>query len=314
MPQSFEESLFNVVIFDSFDKAGDNGEFLYRRIAQDYPNIKATFILSNKSKDWARLKAEGFNIYPFEGKYVGFIIKNATFVLFSKDVPDTNIKTFLMNNRYKTIFMGHGVTSTIYDDSFYISGTISSEAKYMLATSNGEYKVLTRYSKGKLTPIILGFPRHDTLLEKNTLRSSVEHKKQVFISFHWRRGGGTSRYFNDINNFLASEKLKQLHDSGVSIVFLPHAKFLNKLSQFKIPSWVKIPQIDTFQDILVESDVLVTDFSSNSFEMAYMDKPSVIYIPGANDLNASLNHYHLEHLDYVHMSYCKTKEQALSKI
>jgi CDP-glycerol glycerophosphotransferase (TagB/SpsB family) len=100
----------------------------------------------------------------------------------------------------------------------------------------------------------------------------------------------------------------------VSIVFLPHAKFLNKLSQFKIPSWVEIPKTDTFQDILVESDLLVTDFSSNSFEMAYMDKPSVIYIPGANDLNASLNHYHLEHLDYVHMSYCKTKEQAVSKI
>ena len=60
---------------------------------------------------------------------------------------------------------------------------------------------------------------------------------------------------------------------------MPHAMYWDLVSCFNLPSYVQIPANKMFQDILIESDVLITDFSSNSFEMAYMDKPTITYIP-----------------------------------
>ena len=40
---------FNLVITDYSDIAGDNGEYFYRRVREMYPNIKMTFLLSQKS-------------------------------------------------------------------------------------------------------------------------------------------------------------------------------------------------------------------------------------------------------------------------
>jgi len=73
---------------------------------------------------------------------------------------------------------------------------------------------------------------------------------------------------------------------------------------FNVPNYIEVPLKTPFQDLLVESDVLVTDFSSNSFEMAYMNKPSIIYVPGSNEVKHNHKHYHIEKLNYPHMVFC----------
>jgi len=52
---SFRQSMFNLVMFDSFDVAGDNAEALYRICRDKYPDIKMTFLISKNSSDWKRL-------------------------------------------------------------------------------------------------------------------------------------------------------------------------------------------------------------------------------------------------------------------
>ena len=51
MPYTFKQSLLNLVIFDSFDVAGDNGEAFYRYVRKTHPEIKLTFLLSKNCKD-----------------------------------------------------------------------------------------------------------------------------------------------------------------------------------------------------------------------------------------------------------------------
>ena len=42
---------------------------------------------------------------------------------------------------------------------------------------------------------------------------------------------------------------------------------------------------------MVESDVLVSDFSSNTFEFAYMDKPTIYYVPDKKYVKTNMRQY-----------------------
>lgn len=101
----------------------------------------------------------------------------------------------------------------------------------------------------------------------------------------------------------------------MKILFIPHAKFLKYRNSFKIPSYIHIPNNVPFHELLVETDLLVTDFSSNSFEMAYMDKPTVNYIPDLKVVLEGTTQYSIEAMaKYPHMHLCRTQAQAFSQI
>lgn len=48
--------------------------------------------------------------------------------------------------------------------------------------------------------------------------------------------------------------------------------------------------------------------------MAYMDKPSIIYVPGKNEVKSQCKNYHIENLNYPHMCYCNTKDDLFKKL
>ena len=113
---------------------------------------------------------------------------------------------------------------------------------------------------------------------------------------------------NDIKGLLNSRELKEMADSGVKVYFLPHASMIGKVRQFNVPEHVEIPVNKPFQDILVESDVLITDISSNNFEMAYMDKPTLVYVPGLPYVKWDMPHYHFENMSkFNHLKRCKDR-------
>ena len=154
----------NLVIFDSYDVAGDNGEYLYRRIRELYPEIKMTFLLSPECKDFERLKKDGFNVVSFTSSNIGKLLENASFILFSKNCGKFNV--IKPEHRYKTVFLQHGVTARLYNDSDYLENIIGKMARYICCSSKEELSLVKDYTNGKMTPIPSGFPRHDTLLEK----------------------------------------------------------------------------------------------------------------------------------------------------
>ena len=317
---SFGDSMFNVVIFDSLTVAGDNGEHFYRVAREKYPWMKMTFVLSKNCPDWKRLEADGFNLYPFEGKDLSTLMKNATYILWSKDTSKSKL---LQKYRDKSIFVSHGTTSWMYDVSFYLGGSVRRLAKYVCVNSQDEADVVRTYSKRGVLPIITGFPRHDTLLKKSEANKKLNKPKQVLLSFHYRGGSmdisrkafESSQYLSSINALLNSQKLKDLVDQGTRVVFIPHARCLKYLDLFKIPSHIVCGVDKPFQDVFAESDILVTDFSSTSFEFAYMDKPTLVYIPDKNYVNNHLKNYKMENISkYPHLTMCNSNAQFFSTL
>lgn len=75
-------------------------------------------------------------------------------------------------NIEKSVFMQHGTTSSISTAVWYFQKFINKLAKYILVSSEDESNVVNSNSGGIITPLMLGFPRRDCLLEKNTIRNS----------------------------------------------------------------------------------------------------------------------------------------------
>lgn len=289
-----------------------------------------TFVLNRESRDWKRLERDGFNLYPFDGAGLEMLVKNASYVLWTKDPVEENslkgtVRKLLSDNRSKSIFLQHGTLCDISNVDFYFKAVLNKLAASILCSSDSEWSVIWKYSSGGILPVTLGMPRHDTLMEKNIIRrNSQVCQKQMMISFHWRVGWidqsdenfVKSEYLNGVNAFLNDKKLEELHSNGVKILFIPHARFMKFFDYFKVPGFVECPTEFQFQDILVGSDVLVTDFSSNSFEMAYMDKPTISWIPDPEYVTKNMkSQYHMENIkNHPHIIQCQKKEQVFQEL
>ena len=147
-------------------------------------------------------------------------------------------------------------------------------------------------------------------------------KKQVLISFHYRpvelykdnQSFLSSDYLHGVNEFLNSDELKKL-SKDVNIVFIPHARYKKYVGWFDVPKYISVKDTEQFQDVFVQSDFLITDFSSTSFEFAYMDKPTFVYVPDLDCVKQNMPHYHIENIqDYPHLAWCDTISDVVSGI
>ncbi len=63
-----------------------------------------------------------------------------------------------------------------------------------------------------------------------------------------------------------------------TMVFNPHPIIASYLKNFNIPSYIKIAsQNESLQKLFCNSSLMITDYSSVAFEMAYLNKPVIYY-------------------------------------
>lgn len=91
----------------------------------------------------------------------------------------------------------------------------------------------------------------------------------------------SSEYAKAWRSFLHSDTLKNiLHEHKFECAFFPHANIQPYLDLFDVPSHIDVIQHDareSIQDVFASARVLLTDYSSVAFEMAYMNRPVIYY-------------------------------------
>ena len=274
------------LLMDRDYEADDNAEHLYRYIMQNHPKQKIVFALRKESSDWKRLKREGFNLVEF-GSYKFRKIVNK-----SSKIISSHADSYLMRYitfRQQFIFLQHGVIKN--DLSKWLN---SRKIDLFITSTKEEYNSIVndynRYKFGKKEVVLTGLARHDTLLKNN--QNSI---KQVLVMPTWRHylsglmigNSGIrklkddfreSKYFQKWNSLLNSDVLQKLCKKySYAIVFNPHPNIIPYLKDFEIPSYVSIASENkSLQDLFCKSSLMITDYSSVAFEMAYLGK-SVIY-------------------------------------
>ncbi|MDL0089933.1 CDP-glycerol glycerophosphotransferase family protein [Campylobacter gastrosuis] len=290
--QEFKNGIKNTtgtwLFIDRDIEADDNAERLYRYISKKFPKQKIVFALLKTSQDWDRLHQENFNLVECYSNEFYKIAEKARFFISSHTPQGFKVK---LKYGQQFIFLGHGVDSVDISEYFNrLNINLRTSSTHMeiynLIKSNKRYLLTNK------EVVLTGQARHDNLLAYNKTNT-----KNIFVMFTWRSNlvkdrvvtferdvkdtFFESKYFNSIKNFLNNTALKSIVDKyGYSVTFVPHLNMMSMLKHIDIPNYIKVEYREngkTFQKYFQESDLMITDYSSAAFEMAYLNKPVLYY-------------------------------------
>lgn len=91
-----------------------------------------------------------------------------------------------------------------------------------------------------------------------------------------------SDYLKQYLSLIKNKKLNQLIENhNIEVNFYPHYRAQSYFKLFLMNNNVKVQYIElgekTVQSLLIDHDLLITDYSSVSFDFTYMNKPVIFY-------------------------------------
>ena len=245
--------------------------------------IKKLLSFENPDEEYKKLSKVG-KILPYKS------LKHRLYLLFAEFIitshPNNEIIYPFWGNyshisglvKSKIVFLQHGVTKddiscwlNHYDKQLSLIVTVSDKERDSFLSSN--YGYLDENVK------VLGFPRFD-YLEK------LEDTKEIVFMPSWRRQYDQmndidfiqTNFFKSINEFLNDEYLLEfLKSKGYKLVFKPHRNLMGFVHLFNIPSAVRLGMDISYTDIFNHSSLIITDYSSVTFDFAYLKKPVIYY-------------------------------------
>lgn len=301
------------IFMDRDNQADDNAEHLYRYVKNTRPDIPAWFVLQRESHDWKRLSEEGFNLLAFGEPEHEKALESCSRVISSHAAQFAT--DYFKDKRMtwkKFIFLQHGV---IHNDQSALFKPDWKKFDIFVTSAIDEYKsIVDDMSSYKFTAkeaVLTGLPRHDALIN-----SDIEAEKMILVMPTWRPSllgkviSGTERellpdfvqseYARAWYDFLSNEALKVAAErEGYKIVFFPHANIQPYLEQYILPEHVTVlsHSSGSIQELFLRASIMVTDYSSVAFEMAYLNKP-VCYYQFDEDAFFNKGHYNKGYFSY----------------
>lgn len=306
------------LLTDNEVRADDNAEHFYRYIANNHKDVNAFFLLNKDSCDWQRLKQQGFRLIKFGGLTHRLALLNSKMLLSSHANPA--IINFLPRKHfsdmlnYKFAFLQHGITKD--DQSEWLN---SRKIDYLVTAAQHEYADIAengRYRYTSTETVLTGFPRYDNLVQPE-----LNHKT-ILILPTWRKSlagelvsktsiRAKNEFFNQSefckqwSQFLNSKELENLSiKHGYSVLFYPHPNLVDYLDDINIPEHVEVGifGVESFQEVFKKASILITDFSSVAFDVAYMSKP-IIYFQFDIDTFFSEHSYSKGYYEYPELGF-----------
>ncbi|MDR1018174.1 MAG: bifunctional glycosyltransferase family 2 protein/CDP-glycerol:glycerophosphate glycerophosphotransferase [Lachnospiraceae bacterium] len=309
------------IFTDRVDKADDNAEVLYRYYEQNREKNEINyFVINKKTKDYKRLKKEGFNVVKMNSvKYLfkmlqanNMITSHAERYLWS---PFYWIFDNKINDKfkYKFIFLQHGIIKE--NLSSWLHRDVQNFQMFV-TSSKTEYNSIVNpqmgYGYSDKEVKLIGLPRYDRLLASNselkyiavmpTWRSELAGKLNKNGIREKNSGFKETEYYQNWNTILNSEELKRLLKiSNKKILFVPHPNLRIQVDDFEIdPKFVEISEYsDRYVDIINKSCAMITDTSSVFFDFGYMYKPIYYYQYDEGNWGKGKNNY----FDYQSMGF-----------
>lgn len=302
------------LIYDKLDRADDNGEafFIYLNETKK-DEVKPVFAVSKNTSDYKRIEKIG--------KVVDYLsIKHKMEHLLSSKILSAYAHPEFYNpfgNYYgpyrdilsqkELVFLQHGIT--IHDVSSGLNRYNKNFAKLISCTEaechaflNGEYY----YQEDEV--VLTGFARYDRLYDdrKKIITIMPTWRSDLFSGYDSAKGVWNIKPAFE-NSELVTFYSKLLSDSllldtaenhGYVVQFVPHPILVPYLDFFNFSDRVKVVAHDVvFRDMFATSSLFVTDYSSASFDFAYLYKP-VLYCQFDKEQVYGGSHYNKGYFDY----------------
>ncbi|GHB81123.1 hypothetical protein GCM10010347_59880 [Streptomyces cirratus] len=321
------------IIGEREDTAQDNSYHLFKWIRQNRPKCKIYYSINGDSPDWDKVARYGQVIDRLSWKHRAYLL-HAERLINAYDLeaylgfPGLHKRAFLRGYgdllRYKRVFLQHGV---VYNDVVASIHGQATNVDMVLTTGRSERSYYAEHcGYGYERVAATGLPRFDAL-------EPVPGLRRVLVMPTWRRDivapsynraakpeipFPASEYYRFFSSLLRNERLlKALQYYGVELEFMPHYEIRPYLGHFKIdhPS---ITVSSTGRDVQLamrECSMLVTDYSSVFFDVAYMGKP-IVYT-NFDDESFYSKHYKRGYFDLARDGFgpaCRTVDHAVDEI
>lgn len=280
------------LISERYNEARDNGYHLYKYIKQNCKNENVYYVIDKKSKDYQRIK-ELKNIIQFDSFEHHLYYWRATKLIsthINGYVPNEKAYKYihkLIKHRAKKVFLQHGIIKDCLPQLFHERTNLD----LFVCGAKPEYEyVKEKFGYTSEQVKYLGLCRYDNLLNNKTkkqilimptFRMQYYIEKDEKIIDQKRNEFVNSQYYKTYNKLLKDQRLiRELTSRGIKLLFYPHYEMQKYLFLFKdMPECVKIASNEEYdvQELLKESQLLITDFSSVFFDFAYMEKPIIYF-------------------------------------
>lgn len=280
------------LICERKSEARDNGYWFYKYLCENHPEIEAVYAIDKKSVDYPKVAALGRVIQFGSFKHWLYYWTARRNVSSQKEGKPNAALCFILEvylgMRKNRAYIRHGICK---DDQKWVYYAVTKMNLFATAAKSEYDFVCERFGYPKGYVQLTGLCRFDNL------KSSHEVKRQILvmptmrewlrvISSDTMKYEGTmvftkSEYYKTWTSFLSSERLhKMLETYDMDLLFFPHASMQHYIDQFKSGSKhiiIANAQDYDVQQLLMESSVLITDYSSIYMDFAYMEKPLLYY-------------------------------------
>ncbi len=266
--------------------ARDNGYHFYKYMREHHPKDYCFYVIDKKCSDYNKVKDYG-HIIQFKSlrHWLYYLSSQYNFSNHKHGNPCQSFFYIIhvilrwYNNR---VFLQHGIT---INDSTWIYYK-NTRFKYFICGAKREYEYIKeKFGYPEQNVIYTGFPRFDNLYNNDV------KNKQVLIMPTWRNwlGGnyvtekqfGETNYYKGWNALLNNQELiEYIEQNDILIYFYPHQhmqKFIHLFSSSSNNIKIVDNSSKDIQELLKESQLLITDYSSVFMDFAYMNKPLIYY-------------------------------------
>lgn len=274
-------------------EARDNGFALFRYIRAEHPDMEVYYAISPQCADYGQVAACGKTIpYGTCKHWLYYLAAEANVSSQKGGKPNAavcyalEVYGLLKNQRF---FLQHGITK---DDVEFLHYDVT-KMRLFVCGAEPEYhyvKEVFGYPEGYVQ--YLGFCRFDEL------HDVTPNPKQILLMPTWRnwfrmnsKSGEDidedkkdfrhSEYFQKYQSLLNNQTLLDyLEEKDLQLVFYPHRNMQEYLPNFSVGSG-RVILADSehydIQQVLRESSLMITDYSSVAMDFAYMKKPLIYY-------------------------------------
>ncbi len=284
--------------FDKLFKGGDNGEYAFRYAYYNDKTIDCYYVVNKDAPDYKRLKAEfGRNILTFKSlKAKVYALLADTVIATHPDIIEFFGYGTKMTRLVKDLFnpnlvcIAHGVTiqknadyqNRLFDNTMFYTTSSKYEVEHILKPVYG-------YHEDEVA--LTGMARFDGLVNRD--------QRQILITPTWRRNlvgkskrNTTRAYNNDFKNtdyykiynslINDSRIIETAKKTGYRVIFLLHPSMSTQIDDYERNDYVELIPASgdmSYEKILTESSLMVTDYSGIHYDFGYMRKPVIYYQP-----------------------------------
>lgn len=286
-----------IYLFGGFGgrRYGDNSSVIFEYMLHNHPDVKSYWVMrkdcffENKTD---REMPDKVNIIFKDSFKANLLTLIADAYIYSHGRYDITDYKKSDNPFCVNVMLDHGFTALKKptggkSSSDIDASRILTELDFIAASSAGEAKIHNTEWGIPIEKIeITGLARHDRLyhLESTTRPTG----KNILYMPTWREWNSRkislskSDFFNQIRLFLIDSTLGDyMNEKGIKLQFYVHMWMREFLDDFKESFSLKninvLDQNTDLQKIILESSLLITDYSSVSWDFLFLDKPVLFY-------------------------------------